>query len=303
MSDLRIYTIEGNTSGGSTLVANGGGVAAKSYDLNYSRIAKIWRPKYKTGEAKKVVNMAKKYIGYLEKKSNDQLEHFTANSGFNNFTIFAKQYAEHTKINAQGQPWCDVFVDEIFIMALGIKRAKELLGDWSAYTPTSSNLLKAAAKFEVVDYTKAKFGDIIFFKNSTRICHTGIIRKNPDGTMAVNTTNAKLPDSVDETYSQSKFIADICKIVGCESGLIQKAVKGTVTLSRKQNPKHGMVLPVQKYLKMLGYYKGVPDREFGKMTEEAVIAYQKDVLKYKKPDGEITAGKNMWRSMLGLKLN
>lgn len=33
-----VYTVEGNTSGASGVVANGGGVAAKSYSRNYSRI-------------------------------------------------------------------------------------------------------------------------------------------------------------------------------------------------------------------------------------------------------------------------
>ena len=51
-----IYTVEGNTSGGSTLVANGGGVAKKSYPSNYSRIACIWRPQYKSDEALKVID-------------------------------------------------------------------------------------------------------------------------------------------------------------------------------------------------------------------------------------------------------
>ena len=55
-----IYTVEGNTSGGSTLVANGGGVAKKSYPSNYGRIACIWRPQYKSDEALKVVQEALK---------------------------------------------------------------------------------------------------------------------------------------------------------------------------------------------------------------------------------------------------
>ena len=38
--------IEGNTNGGSTLEANGGAVAKKSYPLNYSKIAGFGRPKY-----------------------------------------------------------------------------------------------------------------------------------------------------------------------------------------------------------------------------------------------------------------
>ena len=42
----RVHTIEGNTSGGSTMIANGGGVFAKSYALTYGKILGYGRPKY-----------------------------------------------------------------------------------------------------------------------------------------------------------------------------------------------------------------------------------------------------------------
>lgn len=42
----KVYTIEGNTSNASGVVANGGGVAKKSYPLNYPSIAGYGRPKY-----------------------------------------------------------------------------------------------------------------------------------------------------------------------------------------------------------------------------------------------------------------
>ena len=42
----KVYTIEGNTSGASGVVANGGGVCRKSYALNYSRIYGYGRPAY-----------------------------------------------------------------------------------------------------------------------------------------------------------------------------------------------------------------------------------------------------------------
>jgi len=41
-----VYTIEGNTSSASGVVANGGGVFAKKYSLNYGRIAGYGRPAY-----------------------------------------------------------------------------------------------------------------------------------------------------------------------------------------------------------------------------------------------------------------
>ena len=53
-----VYTIEGNTSSKSGVVANGGAVAKKSYALSYYRIAGYGRPAY--DEEKKTL---KKYSG------------------------------------------------------------------------------------------------------------------------------------------------------------------------------------------------------------------------------------------------
>ena len=46
----RVYTVEGNTSGGSTMVSNGGGVHFKNYELDYSCIDGYGTPPYKTNE-------------------------------------------------------------------------------------------------------------------------------------------------------------------------------------------------------------------------------------------------------------
>lgn len=48
----KVYTIEGNTSGSSGVVANGGGVFRKSYSLSYARIAGYGRPAYGTQTVK-----------------------------------------------------------------------------------------------------------------------------------------------------------------------------------------------------------------------------------------------------------
>lgn len=47
----KVYTIEGNTSGASGVVANGGGVFEKSYALTYTRIAGYGRPDWSLVEA------------------------------------------------------------------------------------------------------------------------------------------------------------------------------------------------------------------------------------------------------------
>lgn len=58
-----VYTIEGNTSSASGVVANGGGVAKKKYSLTYSRIAGYGRPKYDSATSKKsVTEIAKEVI-------------------------------------------------------------------------------------------------------------------------------------------------------------------------------------------------------------------------------------------------
>lgn len=48
-----VYTVEGNTSSASGVVANGGAVAKKKYKLTYNRIYGYGRPKYDAEEAKK----------------------------------------------------------------------------------------------------------------------------------------------------------------------------------------------------------------------------------------------------------
>lgn len=49
-----VYTIEGNTSSASGVVANGGGVFDKQYRLNYERIAGYGRPTYDTTPRKEI---------------------------------------------------------------------------------------------------------------------------------------------------------------------------------------------------------------------------------------------------------
>ncbi|MFR1059473.1 MAG: hypothetical protein ACLSEY_02965 [Enterocloster sp.] len=46
--------------------------------------------------AKKLIDQAAHWDGYLEKKSNAQLDDFTANAGSGNFTCFARDYKTHT---------------------------------------------------------------------------------------------------------------------------------------------------------------------------------------------------------------
>ena len=99
-----VHTIEGNTSGGSGLEANGGGVFRKTYSLTSSYIEGYGNPAYATGEAAKIVSVALGEVGYLEKKSAANLDSKTANAGSKNYTKYGAWYG------LDGQPWCDMFV-------------------------------------------------------------------------------------------------------------------------------------------------------------------------------------------------
>ena len=119
----------------------------------------------------RLINTAMSYVGYNEKASNKDLDDFKANSGYNNYTAFARDYKEVSGIDAQGQPWCDVFTDMMFVYTFGAVKAKEMLGGFSAYTPTSANCFTKMNRY----FSKPAPGDVIFFKNSQRIYHTGIV--------------------------------------------------------------------------------------------------------------------------------
>lgn len=119
-------------------------------------------------QVEKLITIALNEVGYLEKNSNRDLDNKTANAGKNNYT----KYARDLYPSLQGQPWCDMYVDWCFVKAFGEKKARELLGGgFSAYTPTSAQYYKDKKRW----FTYPKTGDQIFFKNSVRICHTGIV--------------------------------------------------------------------------------------------------------------------------------
>ena len=121
---------------------------------------------------KDLIEKAKSWTGYLEKKDNNNLDNFTANAGSNNFTCFARDYKIHTGQNLQAQPWCAMFVSEIFVQMFGLEVAKVLLaGALYHYCPIGVNQFKTAGRW----CATPEPGDVIFFTNGARAYHTGIV--------------------------------------------------------------------------------------------------------------------------------
>ena len=165
-----------DTSTGALSVTGSG--ATGSYS---SKSGTPWSSFTTTGyTANAVIATAKAEVGYLEKKSASSLDSKTANAGEKNYTKYGRDM--HSWVGSpyyDGNAWCDCFVDWCFVKTFGKDVAYKLLGGWSAYTPTSSNYFKKMDCW----YTSPKVGDQIFFKNSTRIYHTGLVYKVTSSTV------------------------------------------------------------------------------------------------------------------------
>lgn len=112
------------------------------------------------GSLSKFLSVAKGEIGYKEQGEN--------------ITKYGKWYG------MDGQPWCAMFVSWCANQAgiLGSVVPKY------AYTPTGVQLYKDKGKYKTrsTNYTP-KAGDVIFFANSERVNHTGIVESCSSGTV------------------------------------------------------------------------------------------------------------------------
>lgn len=137
-----------------------------------------------------VIAEAMYWIGYLEKKSNAQLDEFYANAGNDNYTIFAVYYKFFWSEDYQAQPWCAMFVSDIFRRALG-KEVQEAIMPRHHYCPTGVNQFKKLGRWHT---SNPQRGDVIYFKDNTGIAvHVGIVEKVEGGrvyTIEGNTSSA-----------------------------------------------------------------------------------------------------------------
>lgn len=114
----------------------------------------------------KLIEIAENEVGYLEKKSNSQLDDKTANAGSANYT----KYWRDIKPEYQGQPWCACFVTWCFVQAFGAEMAKKLLKHYPyVYCPTMASLFPLNAN--------PHRGDIVIFYHNGTFTHTGIVTK------------------------------------------------------------------------------------------------------------------------------
>lgn len=156
----------------------------------------------------KLIQVAEGEIGYLEKETNKNLEDKTTNAGDENYTKYGKYFGM-----AKAQ-WCDLFVDWCGCQAFGKENWEELIGGFSAYTPTSAQYFKNMGRWHTKN---PKRGDIIFYKNSERICHTGIVYAVDDTyvyTIEGNTSGASGVVSNGGGVCKKKYALTYSRIAG-----------------------------------------------------------------------------------------
>lgn len=149
----------------------------------------------------KLFSVAKAEEGYLEKSlSAYQRKHAIVyekelGAGKDNIT----KYWEDIDVGMQGDLWCQVFVYWCFVKAFGTDLARRMLyldsDQWKVtdkwrdfYTPNWSENFKLNKAS--VQSSKVQPGYIVYFKNSKRVHHTGIVldvKRYSDGTGLLTT--------------------------------------------------------------------------------------------------------------------
>lgn len=237
--------------------------------------------------ADKLIEVALNEVGYLEKKSNSQLDNKTTNAGYNNYTKYARDLfnAGYYNGNKNGYAWCDCFHDWCHWIAAN-KNAKEAqniicqTGDLGAGCVYSAQYYRNAGRF----YTAPKVGDQIFFGEKGDEYHTGIVYK-VDGskvyTIEGNTSgDSGVVDNGGGVFKKSYYLSN-SKIAGYGRPKYGSSNEKPVVNTRNYLMKGDVgaeVKAMQEILIKLGYSCGSygADGDFGNDTDKAVRAFQKD---------------------------
>ena len=242
----------------------------------------------------RLIATAEAEIGYLEKKSNKDLDNKTANAGSANYTKFNRDLKAWTGVGSLNAQWCQAFVDWVFITAFGLELAKKLIYTWTNYTPTGSNAFKKRDRYIKRGSGKPKRGDVIYFYSTSkgRIGHVGIVYKVTSSTVYTiegNTSGAsslvtngggvkKKSYSLTSSYIDGYGSVDYSAIEGADITVPEAVVLKLGDRLLSNGDEGEDVKELQQALISLGYSCGSygADGEFGDCTEMAVRAFQKD---------------------------
>lgn len=228
----------------------------------------------------RVLEIAVSYLGYLEKKTNAQLDDPKANAGSANWNRFARDVdAIQNWMNGRknGYEWCCMFVCAIFLYVFGYPLARKIL-----YQPEKS--YAAACKYAAQYFknnnawsSRPQPGDQVFFKNRVgEICHTGIVEELGNGWIQTIEGNAQDMVGRHVYNNGDSYIAGF----GRPNWALASDEPSPAPAPSHPTLKYGSngkaVREMQEILIALGYKlpKFGADGDFGSETEKAVKAFQ-----------------------------
>ena len=103
--------------------------------------------------------------GYLEKKSNDYLDDFKKNAGYNNYTKFARDVNGWGQPGCQGKPWCAEYQFWKLVKILGITKALQIMGGGFYNCVSITNHAKANGTW----HSTPKVGALVIFRNGSHV--------------------------------------------------------------------------------------------------------------------------------------
>ncbi len=233
-----------------------------------------------------VLRAAESQIGYLEKKSNADLDSFTGNAGSGNYTKYNRDMKAWAGSAGLHDQWCQNFVDWCFVKAYGLAAAKALLGGFTNYTPTGAGWFRKRGLYTKRGAGKPVAGDVIYFYSSSkgRIGHVGIVTKVSGSkvyTIEGNTSGASSLVTNGGGVRAKSYSLSSTYIDGYGRPPYASTNYGSIE-SSKRILKKGMigldVKEMQSRLMSLGYDLGKwgADGDFGNFTDAAVRKFQKN---------------------------
>lgn len=227
-----------------------------------------------------VIKIAMAEVGYLEKsRSAYNADHSviyekTRGAGSDNITKYGYEMHKIYPVTMdEFSYWCDSYVDWCFYMAYGVATAKALLGEqFDDYTVASAKQYKKKNAW----YTSNPLpGDQIFFKNDTRICHTGFVYKVDKRyvyTLEGNTNNSAILERNGGCVAKKKYPKNYSRIAGY--GRPKYDVPATCSMGDVNSN----VRFLQERLMVKGYQlpKFGADGDFGSETFVAVKHFRVD---------------------------
>lgn len=238
-----------------------------------------------------LINIAEKEVGYLEKKSNKNLNDKTANAGKNNYTKY------NAVFGVNGCYWCAYFICWLFYTLCGNSKteAKKML--CGALSGACETIRQACIKQKRYCTKNPKPGYLVFFKGTrhkgaNHIALVVKVTKDKLYTIEGNTSTGKGVIDNGGGVAKKCYPLTYSKILGYgkpkyESEITTTTSQSSTTSSSKTTTKTSEVTYYKKYTgkstKVDDVLKaiGVSSKNYGSVTKRKTIAVKNNISNYK----------------------